>query len=247
MDALDALSHALGVVLPGVLLGGVDDAARVGDEVGRVDDVARGEILGGESSSESWPAARRRSGSAGPGWSSIEHAAERTGGEHVHLSQHGALDRSRAWGSFARARLASSMSAMISSAPWSLRDRANAPPTAPTPTTATVRPSKLSEPKRLMTHARMVLDAGGGERAGIAHPPFAREPDDVSRSGADELHVGGLGAHVLGADVHAVEELHAVGQVQQRGLAVRPGLHRDHALAATERKPRRRGLVGHAA
>ena len=78
-------------------------------------------------------------------------------GEHVHLSQHGALGIAPVGVGqlFCQGALGlvdvgdDQLGALVAQRPGEcLAD-------GPDPTTATVRPSKLSEPKRLMTHARM--------------------------------------------------------------------------------------------
>ena len=116
--------------------------------------------------------------------------------------------------------LASSMSATITRAPSAASMRASASPTCPAPTTATVRPARLcSEPKRLTTHARMAACTPAAVNGlGSPRPPRLSRgsPTTCSRPRADQPHVGGLGADVLGRDVHAAEQLDAVGQVQQR-------------------------------
>ena len=68
VDALDAPRDAVRVVLARVLLGGVDDPAGVGDEVGRVDDAAAVQVVGQLLAQRAGCSPRRRrSGSAAPG------------------------------------------------------------------------------------------------------------------------------------------------------------------------------------
>ncbi len=77
---------------------------------------------------------------------------------------------------------------------------------------------------------------------------LAHQARDVRCLGADELHVGRAGAHVLGRDVAAAQRLHVTAVRAENRLAV---LHLvvadDDAFAAAQVQSRHRRLVRHAA
>ena len=144
VDRADAELGSLGVVALGLELDGdVDDAAGVCDEVGYPQDPARGQQLSDGLVGELIVrGAGDRAGAEHRHERLIEHAAERARREHVDVggqrgSRIGPLGGNRS----ARPRRRSSMSASTSSAPPSASSSASRPPTLPTPTTATRRPS----------------------------------------------------------------------------------------------------------
>ena len=143
------------------------------------------------------------------------------------------------------------MSDTTSRAPPRARRVARREPTCPSPTTAIERPRSERPHRALERHADRRLDAERGGGAGIARAAQAPgEAGDVRRALGDHLHVAAGHAHVLGGEVAPLQVIHHVGEVQEGGAA--PGAHEravsgphDHALAASQRQSRDRGLERH--
>ena len=133
-------------------------------------------------------------------------------------------------------------------APASSRWRTTPPPTCPAPCTATRTPSKLVADSGLLDRGpHAAEDAPRRHRRGIAGAALLdREAGDVARLARDDLGVGGRRADVLGRQVAAAERLDEPPQRPEQELALlRARIADDHRLAAAEREPGRRVLVGH--
>ena len=147
------------------------------------------------------------------------------------------------------------MSARTSSAPPAASSSASRPPTLPTPTTATLRPSSDGLPNTRSQATRIAASTPSAVHGlGSPEPPRSvARPVTYGVASRDHLHVGLRRADVLRGQVRAVERLHRLAEVEQQRAAVlargrrRAGRQHDHALAAAERQAGDGGLERHRA
>ena len=237
---------------------GVDEheAARVRDEVGRVDDAAAGEVLrqrvvgelvvGGAADDAG---AQRRHGGL------VEHAAERARREHVDVGEQRIRGRHPGHAVELGGERALALVDVGHDHPHAVGDE-HAHELLADVAGADDRRGAAGE----RAGAEAVGDAGADRgmhaerrvRARVAEAAEAlRQPDDVLGARGDQAHVGRRRADVLRRDVAAAEQLDGVGEVEQHRVAqlvreLGARLDADDALAAAEADAGDGRLEGHA-
>ena len=149
------------------------------------------------------------------------------------------------------ATVAWSTSDTRTTAPASTSCRTSGRPTFPSPSTTIRRPARSpgpAPPSRWPRVARIATTTPAAVSAlgSPAPPPSSRSSHDVGRLRADEVHVGGRRADVLGGDVAPVELLHQPPEREHHRLGpVERRIADDDRLAAAEVEAGERGLGGH--
>ena len=238
------------------LLGDVDQAAGIGDEVRRPEDPARAEPRRrcARRRAGCWPRPRSPGSAAAATVVVVEQAAERARDEHVDggrpAPRSGVVQLAPSWS--ASARLRSSTSATSSRAPARAQRLATREPTCPSPSTQMLRPRSEPSPNARSQAARIAASTPRAVNGlGSPEPPRLRaSPATCAVRCGDHAHVAAGGAHVLGGDVAALSDSHRSAKssraARRRRADSEPARRsHDHALAAAQRQVGHRRLERH--
>ena len=249
-DPLDARTRPVGVVRPAELLGDVDDAAGVDDEVWRVQDPPAVKLVAHRAVEKLVVRSARHDAAAKPGHGlGPDHRAERTGRvdvalQRVHRARVARLGAERderldpvgvdVGHRHARAGLEQVADDVAADVPGALHRHPHAL-------------ELIADPRLLDRGPHAAHDAPRSHRRGVAGAALLHgQAGDVASLPGDDLGVGGRRADVLGRQVTAADRLDETTQRPEQELALLCSRVADHdRLPAPERESGGRVLVRH--